>query len=506
MVKKQENEYSHTQDERNQEAARNIVLDWQSFKGKDWHVKRLAQEAGSDQSYLGRMLKGEVPFTVGVARKLDRVFEAHNMDFITRRKFLTLMGLGALARVIPPGLLSTSSEPSIKNLMVNEGMGGTTPINPSGLNLRSVDRRTLGTHLKDTANSIAQYSWERAIPYYRDAEIAFGKGCSEAAHCSCMVAQMLVNLCDYDAARQELSWTRQIYNKEMDPSTRAEWYRIMGWIHYYEGNYGPAIYNFNKGIGQANEVGNLYLAEGSQHFTGRSYADWGQVAPADQQLDLWLKAEKALLASEKIHKEHGTDVQLGYDYLRQAQLLRVQATEGKSWKASKNRFDEARSLREKARSEFGQDLASLHADIEDAEIGLMEGDIQMTVRKAKGVLERYNGLKYAKGMSDSLWVVGSTEMMQLNLKEALEQYVAALCIYPYKDHLRNRELWNSIGNIHKDLRNEKGKNSYASVVRKMNRAAEEKQREPFSHLNNVAADRSGDIAFIFKRLNSLNNT
>jgi len=306
-----------------------------------------------------------------------------------------------------------------------------------------------------------------------------------------MTAQMLLNLGDYDKTREEVIRIQHTYGSIMDPETEAELHRIRGWLDYYQGNFAQSENWFRKCLGIAEQTGIERIGDSAQHFLGRVYCDWGQTFRQKQEVDLLLhKAEAQFDKALEIHRRWGDEFPIAFDLLRKAQLRRVQSN-----------WQDAKQLRDKARQIFGRDLGVLHVDLEEARLALEDGEIRAPRLKAEEALRGWAQVKYAKGMSDALRILGTLEYIQGEPEQALELYVVALCIYPFEGHLDNRRLWTEISDIYSVMVYQGDRSGYHKLVQRIQESVKSQQGY-FSFLNNVSADRSADIARIFNRLRS----
>jgi tetratricopeptide (TPR) repeat protein len=432
-------------------------------------IRGLAMRAGIQPSIISRFLNGGT-LEVGSAIKLYMALP-DDMDVVNRRNFLQMMGLSLLASQLNRDLLPS---------------GELQSLNP----MASSSPSEVGTRLMALGYQLAPNSWEKAIPLFREAEDAFGVASSQAARAALEAAQALVNLCDYDKAQAELLRIEYTYRSIMDPETKAEWYRIRGWLDYYQGDFAQSEEWLTNTIKIAEQTGIDRLAD--FHFLGRLYCDWGQVCHQQQKASLLFhKAEVLFDRAYELQHRQGDDVSKAFDLFRKAQLLRAQ-----------HNWQEADKLRTEARQIFDRDLAVLHVDLEEARLDLEDGETRRPKLRAEKALRGWAQIKYAKGMSDSLRVLGFSEFIQGKVDQALELYAAALCIYPFENHSENQKLWISISNLRSDIIRKEGRKAYQTLMRRIQEFAEGQQGY-FSYLANVSADRSADIARVLIRLRSL---
>jgi TPR repeat protein len=453
--------------ERGREFIKNLI-----DSGSTRSLRGLAKIAGIQPSIISRFLKGGA-LEVGSAIKLYMALP-DDIDVVKRRTFLQIMGLYPLVLQLNRDLLSSEELQSLN------------PIESGSPSEEGTRLMALG-YQRAPSSWVTPNSWEKAIPFFQDAEKAFGVASSQAARAALEATQMLINLGNYDKVQAELLRIEHTYISIMDLETQAEWYRISGWLAYHQGNFAHAEKWLKKTIKIAKLTGIDRLAD--FHFLGRLYCDWGQVRRQQQEADLLFhKAEEFLdKAYEHQHKQ-ASDVRRAFDLFRKAQLLQAQ-----------HNWQEAQELRTRARQMFANDLAVLHIDLEEAKLDLEDGETQTPKLKAEKALREWAQVKYAKGMSDALRVLGFSNYIQGKPVQALEPYVAALCIYPFENHLDSQKLGISIANLRSDIIIKEGRKAFQTLMQRI-RELEEGQQGYFSYLVNVSADRSADITRVFNKI------
>jgi hypothetical protein len=100
-------------------------------------------------------------------------------------------------------------------------------------------------------------------------------------------------------------------------------------------------------------------------------------------------------------------------------------------------------------------------------------------------------------MADALKVLGRAKHIQGKTTEALEYYVAALCIYPFVENISNQQLWIEIQSVIR----EEDEIFFQKWVRRTEEAAKER-RGHFLYLNNLSSHRETNITQIFSMLKS----
>lgn len=353
--------------------------------------------------------------------------------------------------------------------------------NLSRINVTTARPYELAIRLMAVGNVIAKRSWLDAIAWFRSAEKMFGPASNQAARAALAVAQMLLYLGDYGAVRNEIIRVQMNYGAVLDPETTGELYRIKGWLEYYEGNFSQSVKSLLKNVRIFEQIGMDPL--GDRHFLGRVYSDWGQSTHREKQANLYYhKAELYLDASYQIRLHRATGWDLAYDLFRKAQLARALG-----------RSREAAELRAQARGMFGADLATLHIDLEEAQLSLEDNGIGNVRAKGEEILKRWEEANYPKGMADALRFIGQLEYQQGNAEKSLELYLAAVCVYPFERHPNNRHFHSKVQRLIRSL----DQQTYKRYMRDLQSLAEER-RGYFSALKSVKPDRSDDIQGIFR--------
>ena len=193
----------------NPEQAKQIIRTWLTVRNRS--LRNLAQEAGVQPSVLSRFLNGTTTLDPSSALKLYSVMQ-QSMNALDRRNFIENLGLLALAAAFSRDAIFTvdMQAPSYE-------VG-------SRLMVAAFDR-------------FNQMAFEEAIALFRAAEEAWGRSSTQAAFAVCMIAQMHLNLGDYQQAQAAVLWVQNNYATVMDPATKAELYRIRHWVDYFQGNY-----------------------------------------------------------------------------------------------------------------------------------------------------------------------------------------------------------------------------------------------------------------------------
>ncbi len=449
-----------------EEQARQIIRDWLTAHTRS--LRNLAREAGLQPSVLSRFLKGETTLEAGSAVKLYSVLQ-HTLSAIERKTFIVATGLLPLALAFSNDtMLMTDKHASPYEIGSRLMLAGLT----------QYDHKV----------------YAEAIALFRTAEEIFGAGSSQAALAGCMIAQIFINLGDLHQAQTEAERVQQTYGAVMDPNTKAELYRIHTWVAYYQGNYGPAAQWDRARIKLGEEAGIERFQH--PHFLGRIYYDLGCLGQsALPNAQLFQRAVDCFAQANQIDQRWGNETNQAFEHFRTAQVLHKQG----DWQA-------ARSLRAKARQifnngSFGGSIALLNIEVEEAKILLENDEFKRAKRKAEMALHGWAQAKYAKGIGDSLTILGELEYTQGNEARALEIFTAKLCIYPYDNHPSNRQIWEDIYYLEQEIIRREGRKFYQQLIQRIYRLAQHRQGY-FTYLNRIITDRSLEIERIFGQLQS----
>lgn len=324
-----------------------------------------------------------------------------------------------------------------------------------------------------------------AIPVFQMAEKLVGVPASQAARAACSATQMHLELGDLRTAKEKITQAQRLYALVVDLETRTYMQHLNGWIEYYQGNFDEAEAWYLASLDLLDQKGLEHFGQHAHHFLGRIYCSRGQLCEQKQQADEWFhKAEGQLDTAYHLHHTWGDDGDRGYDLLRMAQLRRAQ-----------RRWREARQLRERARHLFNSGLYYLSIDLEESYIAMKNREEREAMHTAEKVLEGWSDVKRTKGVADALRIIGDARAVMGHVHHALEDYVAALCIYPYPNYPSNRQLWQNIAEI---LRQADGVDGRKQIQRLTHRI--EERQGAFAYLNSISVDRHVDIAHIVDKL------
>jgi tetratricopeptide (TPR) repeat protein len=336
------------------------------------------------------------------------------------------------------------------------------------------------------------YSWEKAILIYFEVEKILGLASSLAPWAALQAVLLQVTLGDFTQALMDITRIENTYLSIMDPETKAELHIVKGWVNYYQGNYAQAETCFSEPLAIALETGTERLAKDAEHFLGRLYCDWGQSFSQKQQNEsLFHNSKSHLEEAYRLHSKFGTEINQAFDLFRKAQLQQV-----------RNNAREARQLRDTARQMFGKDKAVLHIDMEEAKIAVADREYVESKVKAERALSGWSEVKYAKGIADSIKILGEANYIQGKLAPALELFLASLCIYPYKN-LANQQLWTKIIQLKSIILQQVNRNGYEKIMLQIQESMNERSGY-FSYLNRLIVDRTPDISQILSRWDEVN--
>lgn len=446
--------------------ARQIVRNWLTEQNRS--LRNLAKEAGVQPSVISRFLHGETVLEEGSALKLYGVMR-QALYPLDRKSFVETTGLTRLMAVFSRDTLFSDDTHApaydVGNRLMVAGY--------------------------DLCNRAAH---QAAIPLFRAAAQVLGVGSGQAAFAGCMIAQMFLNLGDYQQAQVEADQVQNTYSTVMDTETKAELYRIKNWIAYYLGNYPQSEQWLRERIKLGEEGGIERLT--NPHFLGRVYYDLGCQAQSKKEADrLFCQAAFCFDQAYQIALRWADDHNQAFDRFRKAQVLQMQG----QWR-------EAQKLRIQARQVFnngsvGGSIALLHIKLEEAKLLLEEGQIAVPKSKTEEVLRGWAQVKYPKGIGDSLKVLGDLEYIQGNPESALEIFAARLCIYPCDNYPSNRQIWSEMHNLQWEIVRHEGRNFYQQMLHRIQQLAEHRQGY-FSYLDNITVDRTPDIARVMGKLQS----
>lgn len=324
-----------------------------------------------------------------------------------------------------------------------------------------------------------------AIPIFGLAENLLGSTTNLAAKAACSTAQMYIEIGDLDNAQAKITAAQRLYEAIADPEIRIEMQHINGWINYSQGNLHQAEAWYRESLQVAAATGADHLAKHAHHFLGCIYRDWGSASLDRLTADEWFhRADLHLDAAYKIHLTWGEDGDKGYDLFRKAQLRQLQ-----------RQCSEAKQLRAQARQLFGADVHNLSVDLEETQIILQDRHEDKALYHAEKLLESWTDLKGTRGIADALRLMGDTQRLRGKVEQALQLYVAALCMYPYPNCPNNRKIWQNIPMLLGQIDDKTKQKQVNQLVEQI-----EERQGPFVYLNNVTVDRRADIAQIIHKL------
>jgi tetratricopeptide (TPR) repeat protein len=450
---------------------RRLIRDWMTTQQRS--MKGLADEAGINRSILSRFLNGRSDLEAGTAIKLYNVMYRY-LTTAQRRTFVEATGLLPLASALSPEFLYSP----------DQRYSNPAQIEPFqvGVNLMMGGHRLAG-----------QLLCAEAIHWFRSAESILGRSSTLAARSACMTALMYAELSNYEQALTELARVPEQYTGIMDPATQELLYRVRGWITYYQGAYAEAEQMFKQCLSIAAESGDERLGETAQHFLGRVYGDWALGSRNPQQRQQLVR--KALAALDKAFDLHircaFSDDHAGLDLVRKAQLLQAQSES-----------TAAQELRDQARKIFRRNIHKLHIDLDEAQLMLENGEVEHSRHTVHEILEQWSAINKANGMAKALRVLGDIELVNGHPTDALEVYMAALCVHPeLGTSASDRDILEIVAEIRSEVIRREGHDHYHLLIQRIQEAAEARQGH-FSYLNHIAAERRVAVAEILNRLKS----
>lgn len=443
----------------NWDAARRLVA--QVLDDAGLSMNGLARAAGVRTSVISRFLAGRT-----AALDSDTTTKIYTalrpiMSHAHRRDFLKFTGLGAILEII-----------GFDVLLDLEALPGQPAMGRQLLNLG--------------ATLDAQGKWKEAIPFFRRAEHLFGPASSQAAYAACQTAQMHLNLGDIPQAIAELDRVWTTYGAVLDPETEAEYYRVRGWIAFYRGVFDEANQHFLKIVKIARDNGAHYLEDDIQHFLARTFYHTGQLTAADHHY------QRSLMFTLR----RGSDVNIAFEYFRQAQLRRQEARES----GNRQKYQEAQKLLEMARMFFGHNIGKTHIVLEEARMQLDdECDDRLALLKAHEALEGWAHLNSAKGIADSLYVIAQSNVLRGDWAEALPPLVAAILVHPPQSDIVTAKLWDLLDDVRRDLLRTEGYNKYTQIVSNLHEQFLTRQ-DYFHYLTYAVFENAEQVHHVFQRL------
>lgn len=337
------------------------------------------------------------------------------------------------------------------------------------------------------AHELSANSWTEAIPWYRVAEVLFGPGRSQAASVACTIANRLVNLGDYDKAREEHMRVEEAYMSVMDPATQTQFIRTKALLHYQQSQLLEAEQLLKQAQTIGSEVGDERLAD--PHLLGRVYSALVKASGNTTEAERWFHLGIAEFArEERLIEGIAVDEVIGFNLFRRAQLLRAHG----KWR-------DAKRFRVRARRIFGTDPAILHVDLEEARLALKDNEDRSHYEALLiTATDRWAQAKYAKGMAEALQLLGDLNRREGKTDLAFQSYAAALCLLPFEGTASHDQLWADIS----ELLHERDEHTVFARVRQIEELATSRKGY-FSYLNHLATDRSEYITRIMDRMKSV---
>jgi tetratricopeptide (TPR) repeat protein len=443
------------------EKARDMLRTWLTAQNRS--LRNLAQEAGIPPSVISKFLRGETKLEATSALKLYNVMQ-QSLDPLERYTFIEATGLLPLASAFRSDQIFTVDihAPPFE-----------------------VGNRLIAMAIECGRKG----AFTEAIPLLRTAEQVLGVGSNLAAYAGCQIGHTFILIGDYRQAQVEAQRIQTTYGTIMDPETKAEYYRLQLWLAYYLGNYLQSEHWLKARIQLAEQTGIERFAD--PHFLGRTYYEMGQLAPQKQAADIYFaKAVQCFDQSYQLNQKWGNELDRAYDWFRKAQVLQAQ-----------RQWSDAKILRRQAGHIFRTErsVASLHVELEEAKLALLDGKLHIAQEKAEAVLHGWVQFNYTKGVADALQVLGDVAYTQGQVAQAVELFAARLCVYPFDTHPSTGQVWEEMHHLQAQLARREGRTSYQHVLRHVQELATSRQGY-FAYLDTLAVDRSEAVTHLFGRL------
>jgi plasmid maintenance system antidote protein VapI len=426
----------------------------------------LARLAGVNRSVITRFLEKDQPLNPATASKLYRVLGL-NSDPVEQQHWVQWLNLEDMK-----GLLSETPmcdmAPSPLRLPSNMEQGSYW-LNQGWAVLRK-SRDILG-----------------AISMFRMAEQAFGRYTTMAPLAACEMIEHLLNLSDVAKAEREIFRVEQTYQSVMDVQSRS---RLLA-------NKSMAAHDrrdFVRSIQYADELRTLAQANGMlighEHLSGLSQLGMAEtLSPSDPNRRRLLgMAEQNMRTMCRKAENAGEIWNLGFQYFRLAQVLREQG-----------QAVEAERYCTRARRCFGYEFALGHIAIEEANLGLLNGQTSRARARAEAAREGWGTIYYAGGLGRCAAVTALSLWMEGRADEALEPAVVAASIAPYGTCYKGDAFVDLPWQIVPDARRNLDARQYAARIEQMREHVVLRQGH-FACLTRVVPDRSADALALLAKM------
>jgi tetratricopeptide (TPR) repeat protein len=344
------------------------------------------------------------------------------------------------------------------------------------------DSYALGNKLLLMSNDLFQNQqrFRESLPWFRAAEVAFGKGSTQAAQAARDRVAVLWQLGDHDQARKESTRIENVYGSIMDVQTKTQLWQMQGVLELYDGNLEQAALLLRKCQYIAEQLEDDRFSD--HHFLARVYLEFGRKR-LDQRDEYF---QQAIVEVDQAIAQARTDEHLAFHLLIKAQLFRLQ-----------RKWYEALQVRDMIRPLFGNTLAAAHLGLEEGRIALLRNNTKVAADLAQEALTGWPHIHFAKGIADALQLKGYS-FLEAEPSMAFQYLVAAFYVYPYKNHPNNDTLVKAIYDLVQDQDRSAVRNWIKTVKNKV-----ETERGPFEYLSFVAAERKPHIEYVVSWLENL---
>lgn len=206
---------------------------------------------------------------------------------------------------------------------------------------------------------------------------------------------------------------------------------------------------------------------------------------------MWIKAEKSLREAVEIHEKIGTEVQLGFDYLRLAQLNKLSRNAHAALGTRKQLLERATSL-------LDSDQARFHILLEQASEASENGEPIKALGLAEKALNICLTLRYPRGMADALGIIGDTRLAvvsRTNLIQALDHYVTSIVLYPYPGNAKVANTYETLDYVLKTLDDHPRSRWLKALPERLHGGD-----EPFGYFTKIAPDRNQPMNDLLLRI------
>ncbi len=445
---------------------REVIRSWLNVPKRS--IRKLAEESEINPSLISRFINGR-------SKSLDaatiiKLYHVLHKEISAHEKLV---------------LLEAAQLLELMAILHNEELFATRSIQLASPFTQPID---IGLHFM-LQGSTCWIDRERSLAYFRQAEAVLGSGSGLAGRAATSAVLQLTELGDYDQAHKEMLRVQKTYGSVMGSDTKLHFYMVFGWLCYEMGRYAESKVWCQRCIDLAQTMGRDRTGQTAQHFLGRVYFDLGCLTHHKKEAEEYFR--KAEINFDTVYQAHLTwdnKNALAYDLFRKAQLYRIQ---GKG--------DDAQALREQARQLFGKKPGRFSIDIEEALLDIENGRVQAPTHKLEDALRGWSDQNKAEDMAEAMRLLGTLNLTQGKLEQALELFVAALCVCPDRKNPEQQQLWSDIRDIRYDILNRHGLLHYQYILQGINEMIHSRQGY-FAYLNDVHGDPDKNVAKVMSLL------